>query len=91
MLKLTKYTLFHYFKHNRGLVFIENNHFARFLEEISTINNKFPQPWVAWVAHFSMSVGLTHVTDHAILEQPLIAAFLRFSHFPQISYYEIIK
>ena len=55
MLKLTKYTLFHYFKHNRGLVFIKNNHFARFLEEISTINNKFPQPWVAWVAHFSMS------------------------------------
>ena len=58
MLKLTKYTLFHYFKHNRGLVFIENNHFARFLEEISTINTKFSQPWVAWVAHFSMSAML---------------------------------
>ena len=25
--------------HQEGLVFIENNHFARFLEEISTINN----------------------------------------------------
>ena len=67
MLKLTKYTLFHYFKHNRGLVFIENNHFARFLEEISTINNKFPQPWVAWVARFSMSDNKRNQVSHAIV------------------------
>ena len=54
-LKLTKLTLFHHFKHKRGLVYIENNYFVQFMEEISTIIEKFPQSWVPWFPHFSMS------------------------------------
>jgi len=54
---LTKYTLFHHFKHKKGLVYIENNHFVGSVEEISAIIKKFPRPWVAWVARFSMSGG----------------------------------
>ena len=42
----------------RGFIFLENNRFVQFIAEISTIIRKFPQPWVAWVAHFSMSETL---------------------------------
>ena len=54
-LKLTKFTLFHQFKHKRGLVYIENNHFVQFMKEISTIYKKFKRPCVPWVPHFSIS------------------------------------
>ena len=54
---MTKYTLFHHYKHKKGLVCIENNHFVGFKEEISAIIKKFPRPWVMWVARFSMSVS----------------------------------
>ena len=41
--------------HKRGHVFVGNNQFGGFVEEISAIIQKFPRPWVAWVARFSMS------------------------------------
>ena len=53
---MTKYTLFHHFKHKKSLVYIENNPFVGSVEEISAIIKEFPRPWVAWVACFSMSV-----------------------------------
>ena len=40
MLKLTKYTLFHYFKNKSGLVLIENNHFVQYVEEISATQGR---------------------------------------------------
>ena len=52
---MTKYTLFHYFKHKIGLVFIEHTNFVVIMKEISTIVMKFLQPWVVRVARFCMS------------------------------------
>ena len=43
------------FKAQKILGFIEKKHFVGFGEEISAILKKFPRPWVAWVARFSMS------------------------------------
>ena len=40
------------FAPKKGLVYIKNNHFVQFMEEISTIIKKFTRPWVP---HFSMS------------------------------------
>ena len=38
----------------RGLVFVENNLFGDFVEEVSTIVKIFQRPWFASVIHFCM-------------------------------------
>ena len=61
---MTNYTIFHHIKHKRGLVFVENDHFDVFVEEISAIVQKFPQPWVAWVVVFACLVPVGNVHLH---------------------------
>ena len=75
-LKLTKFTVFHHFKHKRGLVHIEYNHFIQFMEVISTIIKKFPRPKVPWVPHLSMSIQIYQKQDMKVdLRLPILAKY----------------